>query len=196
MGQVGGVRWSESSEVTPGSLDCILGITGCHDQVVCGNQGEEAGLEERREKGVPGGEQSWAPVGERLTCLGESEECGLAGVEGSSCGGEEDGRKGRIRGPGHPLTLPTCCPCSGILGCGQGAVNPHPEHGPSTWCIALNDLLLSWSRKFASVPVILNRASWLSLEKPHCPASPPQLHPECPPLSCSRVSCPRARMQL
>lgn len=70
MGQAGGVGWSESSEVTPRSLDCFLAITGCHDQVVCGNQGEEAGLEERRERGVPGGEHSWAPVGERLTCLG------------------------------------------------------------------------------------------------------------------------------
>ena len=35
--------------------------------------------------------------GVRLACLGESEKSGLAGVQGSSPGGEEDGRKGRMR---------------------------------------------------------------------------------------------------
>ena len=36
--------------------------------------------------------------GVRLACSGESEKSCLAGVEGGSPGGEEDGRKGRMRG--------------------------------------------------------------------------------------------------
>lgn len=48
MGQVRGVRWSGQSEVTLRSLDSILGLAGCHDQVVGGDQGEEAGLRGRK----------------------------------------------------------------------------------------------------------------------------------------------------
>ena len=50
MGRAGGAGWSE---VPPRSLDCTLGITGGHNQVVGRDQEEEAGLEEGRGKQVP-----------------------------------------------------------------------------------------------------------------------------------------------
>lgn len=59
MGRAGGAGWSE---VPPRSLDCTLGITGGHNQVVGRDQEEEAGLEEGRGKQVPGGEHLWAPT--------------------------------------------------------------------------------------------------------------------------------------
>lgn len=131
MGQVEGARWSERSEVTHRSLDCIFCGTGCHDQVAGGNQGEGAGLEERRGKGVPGGKHSWAVMGEGSACSGESEKSSLAGVEGSACRGEEDGRKGRIRGLGHQLTPPGFCSLSlESWAMGRAAVKPHWESSP------------------------------------------------------------------
>ena len=57
MGRAGGAGWSE---VTPRSLDCTLGITGGHDQVVGRDQEEEAGLEEGSGKQIPEGEHLWA----------------------------------------------------------------------------------------------------------------------------------------
>lgn len=89
MGQVGEVRRSERSKVTPRLLDDILCITACDDQVVGGDQREEVRLGEGREKRVAGGDRACATVGKGCACLGGSEKSSLTGVEGSSCRGEK-----------------------------------------------------------------------------------------------------------
>ena len=55
--------------------------------------------------------------GLRLTCLGESETSGLAGVEGGSPGGGRwQEKQDEGWSTGRPLMPSTCCSRSGILG--------------------------------------------------------------------------------
>lgn len=110
-------------------------------------------------------EKGWA-------CVRDGQQSTLAGVEGSSCRGEEErGKTGwgawlSADAAYLPLSLGSPGLWAGRLR--SGTVNPQGEDGA---CGPRVTLL--WSRKFASVHVVLNCASWLSLEQPHCPPLAP-----------------------